>query len=74
LPLPPVADIFAIGEGEVVMSRVAALIAILVLSVEAAGMYGSAKSEYEGVATATFLADSTAVVVAGEFPWQQRGH
>ena len=56
------------------MSRVAALIAILVLSVEAAGMYGSAKSEYEGVATATFLADSTAVVVAGEFPWQQRGH
>jgi hypothetical protein len=56
------------------MSRVAILIAILVLSVVATGLSGSVRTAPEGIVIAAFSSPALIVVAGGEFPWQGRGH
>ena len=49
-------------------------VTILALAVLAVGLLGLMQRREERVASATFSDGSAVIVVASEWPWQQRGH
>jgi hypothetical protein len=74
LPPPPVAVNVAAGRGRIIRIRIVSVV-VVALGVVMFGFCGPAGDSRQSHAIATPLQSADAsLLLAGEFPWQQKGH